>query len=751
MALNAQPCAVKTRIGTRASAAANRPRIPAFELFRCTMSGPQRAGTAGVSSSRPSGSWTSDSSRRTWRSGMNGTPSSAAAVRTGPSPCGGHAHVELLARRGEQVADVGLRAADLGERHDIEESWTPAGHAPRVAVRSRRYDCAVRRPPTASERAIEPPVVARPSPSRARAARPRRAGSAADDRLRARRASWSSGTGAFAATVWYPIGLAVLAVAVTLALSARGQFAGLPRVTLAAIACLAAFTVWGFATILWASVRGDAWDGSNEALLYLLVFAVLAGWRATGRALWPAILALERGRRRRGRGHGRAGRARGRSVAVPDRLAALRAARLPERHRGALHDHGLAVRRARVAAAGCRPRRAASPSAWPGLNATLNLLTESRGSAYTLPAVVVAFLVLVPQPAPLAGGAGASSAVAVVPVVAAVLARLSATIRASSAAAIRHALYVGLLWSVAPRRRRVAVRRARRPRQPSPRSSCAAPGSPSSLAAVRRRRRLCRRDPPVETSSTRPGTASSTAGEPSGAASHFGGLGSNRYDFWRVGLIEFKRHPVQGIGVDNFLVPVPAAAATARRSRSSRTASSSACSRRRASSARRSSSAFLGLMVAAVFRIPRGPERDLAGILTVGGSVWILHGLVDWLWEMPVLGVLGMALLGAACGLAPRGQRRAPPWAPRLEAPAGGRGLAAALVAAASFALPWFAQRDVQQAATDWRTDPAAAFATLQSAHSLNPLDDQADRRRRGDREPAAPLPADAGSGSRRP
>jgi tetratricopeptide (TPR) repeat protein len=48
-------------------------------------------------------------------------------------------------------------------------------------------------------------------------------------------------------------------------------------------------------------------------------------------------------------------------------------------------------------------------------------------------------------------------------------------------------------------------------------------------------------------------------------------------------------------------------------------------------------------------------------------------------------------------------------------------------VAAVSFALPWFAQRDIQQATADWRTDPAAAFSTLQSAHSLNPLDDQAD------------------------
>ena len=37
------------------------------------------------------------------------------------------------------------------------------------------------------------------------------------------------------------------------------------------------------------------------------------------------------------------------------------------------------------------------------------------------------------------------------------------------------------------------------------------------------------------------------------AGTHFAlGLGSNRYDFWRVALLEFRRHPLAGVGVDNF-------------------------------------------------------------------------------------------------------------------------------------------------------------------------------------------------------
>ena len=578
--------------------------------------------------------------------------------------------------------------------------------------------------PTASERAIEPPVVA-PAPASGPPEGRRRADLAVHGVplaiVFALVAFMVERDGAFAVTVWYPIGLAVLAVGVTLAVSARAQFAGLPRVTLGALACLAAFTVWGFATILWASVRGDAWDGSNEALLYLLVFAVLAGWRSTARALWPAILALSA-----------VVAAEGvitvvQVVHAGDPSRFLIGSRLSEplgypNATGALFMiltwlcAGLASRPWLPA-----PARGLA-FGLAGLNATLNLLTESRGSAYTLPGVVIAFLVLVPNR--LRSLATLSLVgVAVVPVVVAVLHIHSGDEPSLFTHAIRHALYIGLLcsvllvaagWLFAALDDRVSF---------SPRflrRTGLAVVVAVVLAGV------------VFAAAIRPWDKVGSAwhsfkytGESVGAASHFGGLGSNRYDFWRVGIIEFKRHPVQGIGVDNFLVPY----LQQRHSQEEPLFPHSLFIRLLSQTGIVGTALFVGflaLLLAAVFRIPRGPERDLAGILTVGGSVWILHGLVDWLWEMPVLGVLGMALLGTACGLAPRGNVRAAvgrSWKLVLA----GAGLAAAVAAAASFALPWFAQRDIQQATSEWRTDPASAFSTLQSAHSLNPLDDQAD------------------------
>ena len=54
--------------------------------------------------------------------------------------------------------------------------------------------------------------------------------------------------------------------------------------------------------------------------------------------------------------------------------------------------------------------------------------------------------------------------------------------------------------------------------------------------------------PPDPLDAEHAGTSSSTSTETAPASSHFGQLGSNRYDFWRVALDEFARHPLAGIG-----------------------------------------------------------------------------------------------------------------------------------------------------------------------------------------------------------
>ena len=96
--------------------------------------------------------------------------------------------------------------------------------------------------------------------------------------------------GGFALTVWSPIALLMLGVAATIFFSAGHLLATGSRAAVGAVACLAAFTLWSFLTIVWSGVRGDAWDGSNRTLLYLLVFALVASWPSSARAVWPLLL-----------------------------------------------------------------------------------------------------------------------------------------------------------------------------------------------------------------------------------------------------------------------------------------------------------------------------------------------------------------------------------------------------------------------------------------------------------------------------
>jgi tetratricopeptide (TPR) repeat protein len=49
------------------------------------------------------------------------------------------------------------------------------------------------------------------------------------------------------------------------------------------------------------------------------------------------------------------------------------------------------------------------------------------------------------------------------------------------------------------------------------------------------------------------------------------------------------------------------------------------------------------------------------------------------------------------------------------------------VVAACSFALPWLAAQEVDQAAKEWKRDPGSAFARLDRARALDPLADDPD------------------------
>src|SRR5476649_891704 len=93
---------------------------------------------------------------------------------------------------------------------------------------------------------------------------------------------WATQQAGYPVTHWGPGGLIMLALlGLTLAIVPL-RMSQVSRPVKIALGCLAAYTSLSFLSILWAGVPGDAWEGANRTLLYLLVFALFACWRQHG-------------------------------------------------------------------------------------------------------------------------------------------------------------------------------------------------------------------------------------------------------------------------------------------------------------------------------------------------------------------------------------------------------------------------------------------------------------------------------------
>jgi tetratricopeptide (TPR) repeat protein len=233
------------------------------------------------------------------------------------------------------------------------------------------------------------------------------------------------------------------------------------------------------------------------------------------------------------------------------------------------------------------------------------------------------------------------------------------------------------------------------------------------------------------------------------------GLGSNRYDFYRVALDEFVAHPLLGIGADNFQQTY------LEHGRSQETPHYPHSIELRTLAQTGVVGALLALVglaaalwagAAAMWRAdPLG--RCVAAAALSGFAYWAVHGSFDWFWEFAGLGAPAFALLGLACALAPA--RRAPPTPPPAEPAAGApsstapasptaarapvrlglrarrlailAGIPVALAAACSLAAPWLSQEEIDSAAGIWTRAPQQAYARLHDAARLNPLSDEAD------------------------
>ncbi len=541
----------------------------------------------------------------------------------------------------------------------------------------------------------------------------------------------------FPPTAWYPV--AILLVG---ALALAGALAGwrvpkLPHSTAAAAAALAAFTAWCFLSIVWADVRGDAWTGANRTLLYFAVFALFALWPCPARfaAALGSLYAV------------------GIAVVMAVFLARAATAANPSEFfiGGRLAEPaGYPNGTCALALGGfwlaffLGSRRETFWPARPALLAAavalleIAVLTQSRGSLVAVPLTAVLYLALVPGrvrslvwalPVALAVGLASGRLLDVFPARyegeafdAAVAAAAAAVAVSAGVAAVVGLCLVLLDRHVDPSPavvRRVGLGAA----------ALAAAGAVACLVAL-----VVAFGSP--TSWARDGWRDFTAVQASGAGgaddSRFSsGLGTNRYDFWRVAIERLGRDPLLGAGADNFAIDY----VRERRSEEEPLYPHSLPVGIVSQTGAVGAVLFLGFLVAALVAAWKARQRSSlfgkavgAGLL-VSFAYWFIHGSVDWFWEFPALSAPAFAWLGLAGAVdrAPDGDRtRERRTSATRVIGIGALGLAAA-AAVASFLFPWLAARDVDRGVSAWRSNPAEAFRLFDRAHGLNPLSDRAD------------------------
>ncbi len=565
---------------------------------------------------------------------------------------------------------------------------------------------------------------------------------------------WATSQAGYPLTHWAPGGLIVLALlGITLGVVGLDSRA-VPLPVKIAVGCLAGYTALSFASILWAKVPGDAWEGANRTLLYLLVFALFALWPQRGRSAmlllgtWVlALIALAAfvalhvdaagagslqllipgGRLVYPSGYVNANSAMWLMGFWPALLLA-RSERLPWGLRGVLA--GGAVLLAEVA-----------------------LLSQSRGSLFATAAMLVLVFALLPGRVrtfavlvPVAAGIGAAA-----PAVLHVGDHLQqnglvqpAALHSATVAIFAAALVVGLV---------VAAGAAIEQR-----------GSFSASTAKRIHRSVAAVAIVALVAIVVGGLA--VAGNPvkriehgwhtfkvgysadsTGGSRLVSGLGSARYDFYRVALDEFAAHPLAGIGADNFQQQYLAH----RRSEETPHYPHSVEMRTLAETGLIGSLLALVGLGAALVAAARGLRgaadplgRAVVAAALGGFTYWAVHGSVDWFWEFAGLGASAFALLGLACALAPRTPVTAdlPTFAidranEASSAPNGWRsatglrrltigvGACVAVLAALSLTAPWLSELEVESAARVWPRAPQTAYARLNDAAKLNPLSDE--------------------------
>ncbi len=546
---------------------------------------------------------------------------------------------------------------------------------------------------------------------------------------------WAADNGGYDAGTWYWGALLLLGglTAVALLTGTRG-WRRISRPARVALLALSLYVAWSYLSITWAQSPGDALQGSNRALMYLLLFALLALLPWTVEAALAALLVFAVG------------------IGVIALVMLLRLGST-DNLQSLIVDHrllaptgyfnatvALFMTGALVSTALAAGRRL------PGLlrgalvalaaaELQLAVIGQSRGWLFTLPIVVLVCAVVVRDRIRVA-------AAALLPVLATLVSlhRLLAIYRAGSTAALDHAareagrISLLLCAAVLVVATLAAWADGLRPLPSLPRGARRSVGAGVAVLAI---------------AAGVVGVAAATHGDPVGFlkrqwhgfthppasaaylsrshSSYFGTVGTGRYDFWRVSLQALRSHPLGGLGQDNFADYY----VKRRRTIEEPQWTHSLEMRLLAHTGIVGFLLFAAFACAAVIAAARARLR--AGPLTawVAGAAllpfveWLIHGSIDWFWELPALSAPALGFLAMAGALGPAEvredtTRRAWPSFARPAAVA--LGLAAMLACAVALGLPYLSTRETSAALSIRDRNSSQALKDLQTAAALNPL-----------------------------
>jgi hypothetical protein len=535
---------------------------------------------------------------------------------------------------------------------------------------------------------------------------------------------WVGLDGSFVATRWLPGGLVAVVLLGLVIVATPGSSLVASRATWLAVAALAAFTVWSYATIAWAGSRGDALDGANRTLVYLVLFSLFAirTWRprTAGTALGTYAVVVS--------GIGivdlyRAAHASDpRTSFIAGRLA------VPISYPNATCAILFMAAAPAVVLAGRRTVPLAARAvllAAAGIATQLALICQSRASLIAVPVTFVVLIAFVPgriRTLTTVGAVAVATALISHPllhVFSAVVANegVDSAVKAASRDIILSGIALAALGA--------ALAFADRFVNLHPKTGKRLEAGAIGLVAIAAIAVVVAAAPrignPVDRARTMWNSFKGGQYVQEANRAHFtSGVGSGRYDIWRVAFHEFQHHPIAGVGVDNF-----AADYLRERTKSFEEPQYPHSIELRTLA----QTGIIGTLILLLFlgsvlwswgsrwRRSSREARALLGAFAAFFTYWFVHGSVDWFWEMPALGGAAFAFLGLA--LAVGAPEREVPLSPqRRLAIVVPIGLACFVILGA----PWLSARAVDDAASNWPSDPAHAFDQLRLARELNPL-----------------------------